>query len=394
MTGTARPEDRRLCILFHETEILGAGMSLLRVLEPLAAHGWTGVGWFPGDGPLVDETAATLALQGQWKKPIAFSVQGWRTPPGPWSRLRETPGYLRAFAGWLRRVRPHVIHANSLLLLPEATIARTLGVPVVLHVHELHQPGRKRDATIRWASAVADVLVGVSTPVSEMLVEHAGHTPVVTVYNGVPLVDRGRPADGPFVVGSVGYVSRTKGTDVFLEAAELALRERPQLRFEHVGQPRLWGDDEFDRSVEEAATSPVLREALTLRGRADVPDALTSWRIFVLASRREGFPLSTLEAMAAGLPVIATEVGGVPEQITHLETGVLVPPDDAPAIADWIVRLHDDEALRLRLGDAASEKVRASFTLTAQAEGLHAAYELALRRRAGRSRRVRRRAAA
>jgi glycosyltransferase involved in cell wall biosynthesis len=109
--------------------------------------------------------------------------------------------------------------------------------------------------------------------------------------------------------------------------------------------------------------------------------------VFVLASRAEGFPLSTLEAMAAGLPVIATAIGGVPEQLRHLETGILVAPEEPAEIADWIVRLHDDATFRARLGDAARAHVLGSFTLAAQAEGLDRAYDLAVRRAWARRRR-------
>jgi glycosyltransferase involved in cell wall biosynthesis len=272
-------------------------------------------------------------------------------------------------------------------MLPEASVARALGLPVVVQVHELPPAGRKRAATVRWAAAAGHVLVGVSDAVSAMLREHAGMTPVLTVRNGVPPVDPPARPGGELVVGTVGYVSRTKGTDVFLAAAELALRERPELRFEHVGQQRLWGDDAFDAAIEaRAATSP-LRESLALLGRAPVAEALARWSIFVLASRAEGFPLSTLEAMAAGLPVIATAVGGVPEQLGHLETGIVVAPDNPAEIADWIVRLHDDGPLRARLGGAARAHVLATFTLAGQAEGLDGAYDLAVRRARARSRR-------
>jgi glycosyltransferase involved in cell wall biosynthesis len=379
---------RALAVLFHESEVLGAGVSVLRALDLLATHGWTASGWFPGPGPLLQESAGALSAQGLHERPLAFSSRGWRRPPGVAARLLRSPGYLRAFRRWLEEVRPQLVHANSLLMLPEATLARTAGFPVALQVHELPPPGRKRDATLRWASAVADVLIAVATPVAEMLREKAGATPVVIVRNGVPeqVPDRGG-GDGS-IVGTVGYVSRTKGTDVFLRAAELALLARPDLRFEHVGQARLWGDDDFDAAVEELAASEALRDAVTLRGSSAVADELVRWEIFVLASRREAFPLSTLEAMAAGLPVIATHVGGLPEQISHLETGVLVPPDRPDAIADWIVRLHDDPALRARLGQAARAHVRASFTLAAQAEGLNGAYEIALLRSRRRSSRL------
>ena len=98
----------------------------------------------------------------------------------------------------------------------------------------------------------------------------------------------------------------------------------------------------------------------------------------------EGFPLSSLEAWRQRLAVVATNVGGVPEQIVHLETGLLVPPESAEALAESIIRLHDDSALRGRLGEAARETVRRSFTLGRQAKALDSAYELALSRHSAR----------
>ena len=70
-----------------------------------------------------------------------------------------------------------------------------------------------------------------------------------------------------------------------------------------------------------------------------------------------------------GIPVVATTVGGIPEQIDHLESGILVRPDDPEAIATWLVRLHDDAELRTRLGDAGAARVRSEFTLRARRRG-------------------------
>jgi glycosyltransferase involved in cell wall biosynthesis len=374
-------QERRLCILFHESAILGAGVSVLRAVEYLRSSGWTSSGWFPGPGPLVAESAAVLDNRGYAPTPIAFSSRGWRRDPGITQRLRRTPAYLGAFKRWLQQQCPDVVHVNSLLMLPEATIARRLGLPIVIQVHEIPSPGRKRDFTLRWASAVGDILVGVSRPVTEMLAEHGGRKPVMTIHNGVPNVELGTPPEDSFVIGTVGHVSRTKGTDVFLRAAAIALETRPALRFEHVGPTRPWGDDEFENEVEALAKSPALRDSVKLLGHLAAGDAYTRWSVFVLPSRQEAFPLSTLEAMAAGVSVIATNVGGIPEQIVHLEHGILVPPDDAAAIAAWIRRLHDDPDLRARLATGGRARTRASFTLKGQAEGLNRAYEQAMRRR-------------
>ena len=116
-------------------------------------------------------------------------------------------------------------------------------------------------------------------------------------------------------------------------------------------------------------------------GYRPAAEVLPRWSVFVCSSRSEAFPLATLEAMAMGVPVIATTVGGLPEQIDHLENGILVRPDDPEAIAAWLVRLRDDADLRGRLAAAGAERVRREFTLARQAEGLHHAYLVALNRR-------------
>jgi glycosyltransferase involved in cell wall biosynthesis len=175
-------------------------------------------------------------------------------------------------------------------------------------------------------------------------------------------------------VGTIGYVSRTKGTDVFVEAARRTAAARPRIHFEHVGPFGLFGEDEFERRVSDAVGSPELREVVRMIGYTPGVDALKRWRVLVLPSRREGFPITVLEAMAAGLPVIAADVGGVSEQIVHLESGILVPPDDPEAIARWIVRLYDDPRLRSDLGRAARIRVAERFTLPSQAAALHRAY--------------------
>jgi glycosyltransferase involved in cell wall biosynthesis len=286
----------------------------------------------------------------------------------------RTATYLQAVRRTLLVARPHVVHANSLLMLPEATVAKALGLPVVLQLHELPLPGRKRDVALRWAAWVADLLVGVSEPVTDLLRERAGHTPVTTIHNGVPLTGLVPEPPGPFTVGTIGYVSHTKGTDVFLEAARRTAAIRPNIRFEHVGPFELFEEDEFERRVRESARSTELCDVVQMFGHAPGVEALKRWRIFVLPSRREGFPITVLEAMAAGLPVIASDVGGVSEQIVHLESGILVPPDDPEAIVRWIVCLHDDSGLRSGLGAAAKIRVAERFTLVAQAAALHRAY--------------------
>jgi glycosyltransferase involved in cell wall biosynthesis len=375
--GSSPPGFLRLLVVFHESEALGAGRSVLQAIGPLRRYGWTASGWFPGDGPLLEEAAASIPTRAHRSKPIRYSVRGWRAEPGVVARLQDTPGYLRAFRQMLLHVRPHVVHANTLRTLPEARVARRLGLPVVVHVHELPVPGAKRAITIRAAARTADVLVVVSEAVARVVRRHAGDTPTLVAYNGVAASGEGGAAATSSTVGTIGTVCRTKGTDVFLEAAALARERRPELLFEHIGQTGLDEDVEFEQRVSALAGSA------TLLGRRPASEGLDRWEMFVLASRQDAFPLATLEAMAAGVPVIATRVGGLPEQIEHLESGVLVEPENPSALADWIVRLHDDPELRRRLASSAASRVQERFTIERQGAVLHEAYLAALNLRHG-----------
>jgi len=375
----------RSLVLFHEPELLGAGTSVLNVVDSLREYGWSVSGWLPGEGPLAEIAAERLARVACAERPIAVSIRGWREDPGAIARMRMTPAYLSRVRAALLELRPNVVHANTLRSLPEACVARSLGLPVVFHVHELPPRNVKRAAAVRLAARTADVLVGVSEAVSAMLRSYTRNRPVLTAHNGVEPVELSRAGVGerPFTVGTVGTVSRVKGTDIFLRAAELALERRPELRFEHAGQGGLHRDAGLDDELDALLGSPRLRRAAKMLGRVPAAAVLGHWDVFVLPSRTDAFPLSSLEAMAAGVPVVASRVDGIPEQITHLEHGVLVPSGNVEALADWIVRLYDDRVLGAQLAAAAARRVREEFTVANQAAQLHHAYLLALNRRFG-----------
>jgi glycosyltransferase involved in cell wall biosynthesis len=259
-----------------------------------------------------------------------------------------------------------------------------MGLPLVLHVHELPPPSAKRTAALRLAARFADVLVCVSEAVADLVRRHAAGTPVVVAHNGIQLPDKGgERGERPFTVGTVGTVSRLKGTDVFFRAASRVLAERADIRFEHAGEPSLPLDTELQEELRSLLASPHLSGAARMLGRVDAARVLPHWDVFALPSRMDAFPLATLEAMARGLPVVASRVGGIPEQITHLENGVLLPPGDERGLAEWIVRLHADPELRSRLGEAGRRRVAERFTVARQAQQLHRAYLLALNRRFG-----------
>jgi glycosyltransferase involved in cell wall biosynthesis len=165
------------------------------------------------------------------------------------------------------------------------------------------------------------------------------------------------------VVGAAGRLSPEKGFDVFIDAAALVRRERPDAGFV------LFGDGPLRERLAKRVAERRLDGAFVLAGfRPDVERFLPFLEVAVLSSHTEGLPVAVLEAMAARVPVVATAVGGTPEVVADGATGRLVPPGDAAALARRVGELLADDAGRRRMGDAGRRRVEDEFTFARMAE--------------------------
>ena len=171
-----------------------------------------------------------------------------------------------------------------------------------------------------------------------------------------------------FVVGCVGRLQPIKGFEILLHAAAILKSESTKYRFVIVGD----GDPAYTRALTELRDALGLADSVVFSGfRSDVSEVMTAFDVYALTSHSEGFSLSTIEAMASGVPVVATRCGG-PEQILDDGiSGLLVENGSAPAVAQAIHRLRHDPAERVRLRTAGRACVLARFTVDAQV----AAYE-------------------
>jgi glycosyltransferase involved in cell wall biosynthesis len=170
----------------------------------------------------------------------------------------------------------------------------------------------------------------------------------------------GIPREAP-LVGFVGRISPEKGPEVFVRAA--LLLEHPQAHFV------LTGEGPLRERLEDLAQRSALRTRLHFAGlRNDMPQVYQELDVLVSSSHSEALPLAVLEAMATGLPVIATRVGGVQELVLEEQTGLLVEPGDAAGLARHIVRLLDSPELQRSMGAAARRRAVEHFDLNVQVD--------------------------
>jgi glycosyltransferase involved in cell wall biosynthesis len=162
----------------------------------------------------------------------------------------------------------------------------------------------------------------------------------------------------PFTVGWIGRMTGIKRTDDVLLAFK-SLRERgidARLCLVGDGPDR----DQVERRAHELG---VMRETLFLGYQEQVASFFAAFDVFVLPSANEGTPVTAIEALAAGKPVVATRVGGIPDVVRDGEDGFLVAPGDVEALADRLAELATDDALRERMGEAARARVRERYSV-------------------------------
>lgn len=327
----------------------------------------------------------------------ASRIDGARVQIVSWLRHAVTPtqdlGALIRLRNYLKSRRIDLIHTHS----SKAGIigrwaAHLAGVPRVVHtVHGWSfndtQPPARRRAYInleRSAAKVSDRLIvvasrnkeqGLTLGIGDAAKYELLHSGIDTAEFAHPTVAREQVREDlgfepdQFVVGSLSCLKPQKAPLDFVRAAAAAHLENPRLRF------FLAGDGELRPAVEALIGELGLEGVVRVLGwRRDAVDLLHAMDLFLLTSRFEGLPRAVLQAMGAGVPVVATAVDGTPEIVEHERTGLLVPagrPDDAAAA---IVRLAGDSALRSRCIEAARKRLNASFDIRVMVRRLDRLY--------------------
>lgn len=310
-------------------------------------------------GPLLEdlEEAGAIASTLNWSAGIRDPIGAYRF----WERLGSQDFAIvhHHFGG---RTLRRIVHATS-------------SAPLVV---QLHQRIPEIDAVRSVPVAVrgADVVIAVSRAVARQVERQ---NPVV-VYSGVDAGEGCYAVDSKardsVVVGAACRLVDIKGLADLIEAMALLSPDFSNLRLEIAGE-----GPERENLEEQARRLGLMQRIRFLGWQREMGPVFRSWDIFAMPSLTEGFPMAALEAMAQGLPVVATSVGGLPELVEEGATGYLVPPSDAEALARGLRTLIVDTKRRQEMGMAGCRRAHEQFSVDRMVAQVAAIYRSLLAER-------------
>ena len=338
---------------------------ICRIVNSLAKyakqHGYDISVVFLADGPLRAQMSAagTNAHVVSWK-----------------GTFTDVPGAVRAGL-WVRKNGPEIVHLHFGGRIVRA-ICKLGGADVVVqHIH-----GRNNELTneipktlsVPWADAV----IACSNAVAASVISHRAEV----IYAGIEVepVPRSRAnRSGPLQLGVLSRLTPIKNVAAVIHAAA---------RLRDLGiaiQVNIAGLGPCEDSLRSLARELNVTDRVCFLGwREDIRELLSGWDLLAMPSFDEGFPLSALEAMAAGLPVLASRVGGLPEIVEDGVTGNLIPPGDIEALVLHLVELANDRMRLSKMGAAGRKRVQEKFTEEAMASHMASFYAQLLRQKQSR----------
>lgn len=287
----------------------------------------------------------------------------------------------------LRKIRPDIISTHSTKAGFIGRIAgRTLGIPTIFTAHgwgftdgrpPLQALAFRAVERISAAWGARIITVCESDRVAAVRARVASGDRLVTIHNAMPDIDetlRAKPGNSRPLLVMVARLSHWKDQPTLLHALS-GLKDLDW-------QLELVGEGPLRKQLEELVHDLGLTSRVTFVGfRQDVPELLAKAQIFLLISKWEGFPRSILEAMRAGLPVVATDNGGVKESVMDGETGFVSPRGDAAQLRERVRLLLSNSELRVKMGEASRAHYEENFTFDRLVERTTKVYESVLGRR-------------
>jgi glycosyltransferase involved in cell wall biosynthesis len=282
-----------------------------------------------------------------------------------------SPFMVRAVWQHIRDRQIDVIHTHLVDAdIVGSIVGRLAGVPVITTLHNAPENYARQRVDRRTLARLAAQyitihLVAVSQEIRQQFIEqwHVSPERITAIRNSIVLnrfldIALGTTNNDRLTVTNIASLNPQKAQHLLLEAAKIVLTQMPEVEFMIVGRGKL------EQSLKEQAQALGIADRISFTGlRHDIPNVLAQSDIFVLSSLWEGLPVSALEAMGAARPVVLTDVGGNHELVESGIHGLLVPPGDAPALAQALLTLLRDKPRRLDMGRAARAQVQQKFSM-------------------------------
>lgn len=362
----------RLKVLYHFSGsgvLTGSPGALLRMIDSLDRERFEPAFIGPGSGPLADE----LRKRGVEVFAIDVVSVSWSAPLDLVSRVREKRSLLA-------KIGADIVHMNEPGWNSDLVLAaRLAGIPVALHLHNPETVSRRNlnysiASKVFLCSAGQMVTIVNAEQIKDKFVVLHNAVDVESFAKGCSIREQIGLSDNDVVIGIVAQIGHRKGIDLFLDTAEHLLDSGRQLKFLIAG-PQATNEEPYFRSMMERIQQGRLKEStLYLGGRKDIPDVLTSLDVFFLPTRAEPFGMVIIEAMAVGVPVVASHVGGIPEIITGDDIGRTVRAPSAESFAIAIGELIDMGDNRKALGERGRTSLTGRFDLAAMRNTLQTVY--------------------
>lgn len=285
--------------------------------------------------------------------------------------------FLIKFIRIIKNEKVCILHLHNLSPSFWGTLAGLIsGVKVILRTeHNILLEGKNCEKKLknfcrRWLGIFQKRIICVS---NQVLASHTEKDKIfrkkyIKIYNGIDIskfsnkscVDYRKqfhlPKDST-LIGKVARLTDQKGHEYILEAAKIIIERNPKVFFLIIGD-----GPKKQKLIKLAESMNLLNNVLFIGKRADVPNILKSIDIFVLSSLWEGFPMTIIEAMASGLPIIVTDVGGNSEAVKNGTNGILIPPKNSKELANAVFKLLENIELRKKMGKKSREIVTKKFT--------------------------------
>ncbi len=364
----------RVIFISHSTERSGAPLVLLSIVEHLNRDHFRPLVVFPDYGGAEE----TSRLKGVITRVIRNPAIGISETEGLWPRLRlllRRLAYVWKLAGLLRRERAVVIYVNSAVSIFPGIAAVIARKPICWHVHEDIIPVWTNRIKIWLIKRVARVIIFAGSSSQKPFLPRPKRALWFVIPNGID-VDRftsGRSSPqlykelnlmpGDQVVTTTAMLAWIKGIDILLEAATEVAAHFQRVKFLIAGESSHTHKPYLDALQHLMQRHGLARNVFLIGRRQDISDILALSTLFVLPSRREVCPVALIEAMAAGKPIIATDVGSVSDILDNGRCGVIVPPENPRVLAKAIIQLLESGDARERLAQEARAKALREYRL-------------------------------